>query len=105
MSSIVELSKLIEFSSKRIIKKDVVEADGFNIALICLNSGQEISPHMEGYDAAFYVLDGEGVFTIGSEQIAAEKGSIVMSPKEKLRGIKSLKQMSLLGVREEIKSK
>ena len=105
MSSIVELSKLIEFSSKKIIKKDVVEVDGFNIALICLDTGQEIPPHMEGYDAVFYVLDGDGVFTIGSEQITAGKGSIVISPKEKERGIKCLKQMSLLGIREELKSK
>jgi len=105
MSSVYELSKLVEFSSHRILKKDILKAHGFNLALVCLDSGQVIPPHMEGYDAAFLVLDGEGVFTVGEEEIVAGKGSIVMSPKEKLRGIKSVSRLSLLGIREETQNK
>ncbi len=105
MSSIYELSKLVEFSSYRVLKKDILKAHGFNLALVCLDSGQVIPPHMEGYDAAFLVLDGEGVFTVGEEEIVAVKGSIVMSPKEKLRGIKSVSKLSLLGIREETQNK
>ena len=91
--------------SNKIVKKDLLDAGCFNLALICLDDGQEIPPHPEGYDVVFYVLDGEGIITIGYEQLRVTQGSIVFSPKEKDRGIKSLKRLSLLGVRENVKKK
>jgi len=105
MNNMFELVKLIEFSSNRIIKKDILEANGFNLALICLDSGQVIPPHMEGYDAVFYVLDGEGIITVGKEEHSVLEGSLVLSPKQERRGIRSIKRLSLLGIRENVTEK
>jgi len=102
---LIDLKQKVEFSSHKIVKKDLLDAGCFNIALICIETGQEIPSHPEGYDAVFYVLDGEGIITIGVEQFNVSEGSLVFSPKEKNRGIKSLKRLSLLGIRENVKEK
>ena len=99
-SNVIDVKSLVEFSPLRIIKKDLIDVEKFNIALICLESDQEIPPHPENYDAVFYVLGGEGVFTIGEEKLKLKEGSMVFSPKEKVRGIKSLEKLSILGIRE-----
>jgi len=103
--NIIDLKQKVEFSSHKIVKKDLLDAGCFNLALICLDAGQEIPPHPEGYDVVFYVLDGEGIITIGREQLKVAQGSIVFSQKEKNRGIKSLKRLSLLGIRESVREK
>jgi quercetin dioxygenase-like cupin family protein len=102
---LIDLKQKIEFSSHKIVKKGLLDAGCFNLALICLDAGQEIPPHPEGYDVVFYVLDGEGIITIGVEQFNVSEGSLVFSPKEKKRGIKSLKRLSLLGIRESVREK
>ncbi|MBS7619167.1 cupin domain-containing protein [Candidatus Bathyarchaeota archaeon] len=65
--------------------------------------GQEIPSHPENYDAVFFVLKGEGVFTIGEEKLTLKEGSMIFSSKEKVRGIRSLKRLSILGIRERVK--
>jgi len=103
--NIINLKQKVEFSSHKIVKKDLLDAGCFNIALICMETGQEIPPHPEGYDVVFYVLDGEGVITIGGEQIKVDQGSMIFSPKEENRGIKSQKRLSILGIRESVREK
>jgi len=101
--NILDMMQRFDFSARKMVKRDLLDAGCFNLALICLDDGQEIPSHSEGYDAVFYVLDGEGVVTIGVEELSVSEGSLVFSPKEKNRGIRSLKRMSLLGIRENVR--
>jgi quercetin dioxygenase-like cupin family protein len=72
----------------------------FNIVLVCLETGQEIPPRSEPYDVCFYVIDGEGTFTVGNREAQLTAGSMVFAPANASRGIKSAKRLSILGVQE-----
>ena len=101
-SPVVNVFDLVEYKPDRITMKRLLDAGGFNLALVCLDAGQEILPHPEAYDAVFYVVEGKGVFTVGAEENTLEAGSMIFSPKEKLRGIRSIDGLSVLGIRETV---
>ena len=99
-NSKINVHDLIEYNPNKVSMKKLLDAGSFNLALICLDVDQEISPHPEGYDVVFYVVEGLGVFTVGVEEYTLGAGSMIFSPKEKLRGIRSLEKLSILGIRE-----
>jgi len=95
-----ELSELAEFSKTESVRKILYETRAFNVVLVCLETGQEISPHPESYDVCFYVIDGEGTFTVGDRQIDLNKGSMIFAPENITRGMKSKERLTLLGIQE-----
>ena len=103
--SLIDLNQMLEFLPDRVMKKDLMNAEFLNLSLICLDTGQQIPPHLEGYDAVFYVLHGEGVITVGKEEYSVSEGCLVFSPKQEIRGIRSVKRLSLLGIRENVTEK
>jgi len=103
--NIKEMQRNLESSTNKVAKKDLLDAGYFNLALIYLNEGQEIPPHPEGYDVVFYVIDGEGTITVGVEQFEVTEGSLIYSPKNMNRGIKCVRKLSLLGIRENVEEK
>jgi quercetin dioxygenase-like cupin family protein len=108
--NVVNLNKLVEFSQKdslldtiekrQRVKKNVLKTKKFNIVLICLESGQEIPPRSEPYEVCFYIIDGSGTFTVGEEKYDLAEGNIVFVPANVVRGIKSNKRLTLLGIQE-----
>ena len=110
MAKIVNVHKLVEFSHKegvlntmedrRRVKKDVLRTKSFNIVLICLDIGQEIPLRPEPYDVCFYVIEGQGTFTVGNKQTELNAGSIIFAPANIAREIKSTKRLSILGIQE-----
>ena len=95
-----DLTKLTEFSNAQRVKKDIYRTKMFNDVLICLETGQEIPPRPEPYDVCFYVIEGEGVFTVGEEQAELGAGSMIFAPADVARGIKTIKRLSILGIQE-----
>ena len=67
------------------------------LPVICIMPGQEIPPH-PGATGCFYVLEGKGIFTLGSEKIEISAGSLVVVPKGGVRGIKPTEKLILFAV-------
>lgn len=95
-----DLTKLTEFSKTQRIKKDIYRTKMFNIVLVCLETGQEIPLRKEPYDVCFYVIDGQGIFTVGDKTAELTAGSIIFAPANVARGIKSTRRSSILGIQE-----
>ena len=110
MAKVLDLNKLVEFSQKqgllnsmedrRRVKKDVLKTRSFNLVLICLETGQEIPPRPEPYEVCFYVIEGQGTFTVGDKQAELNAGSMIFAPANVARGIKSAKRLSVLGIQQ-----
>lgn len=110
MAKIFDLNKLAEFSQKqgmlstseerRPDKKDLLKTTHFNVALICLESGQEIPPRPEPYAVCFYVIGGKGLFTVGNEQVELAAGEMIFAPGGEARGILSQERLTLLGIQD-----
>ena len=106
----MDLHELTEFSQekgvldtmekRRHVKKNVLQTRNFNIVLVCLESGQEIPARPELYDVCFYVVEGNGTFTVGSEKVELSRGNIIFAPADVPRGIKSAERLVVLGIQE-----
>jgi quercetin dioxygenase-like cupin family protein len=95
-----DLTKLAEFSKTQRVKKDLCKTKWFNIVLVCLETGQEIPPRPEPYEVCFYVIEGQGTFTVGDKQAELNAGSMIIAPANVARGIKSTKRLSVLGIQQ-----
>ena len=95
-----DLRKLVDFSQTERVKKDIYKTKMFNLVLVCLETGQEIPSRPEPYGVCFYVIEGEGVFTVGGEQANLRDGQMTFVPANVSRGIKSTKRLSILGIQE-----
>jgi quercetin dioxygenase-like cupin family protein len=95
-----DLTELTEFSKTQRVKKDICKTKMFNIVLVCLETGQEIPSRPEPYDVCFYVIEGQGTFTVGNKQTELNAGSMIFAPANVARGIKSTKRSSILGIQE-----
>ena len=110
MTKVFDIKKLAEFSQKqgllsttedrRPVKKDLLKTANFNVALICLESGQEIPAHPEPYGVCFYVIDGKGRFIVGNEQFELAAGEMIFAPAGEARGILSRERLTLLGIQD-----
>ncbi len=81
-------------------KETVLKARFLNALLIRLDATAEIPPHYEDYDAVFYVIEGEGQFTIGESIMNGVKGMLINAPKEHIRGIRTTSSLLILGLQE-----
>jgi len=93
------LANFVEFMTGDRVKKDVFKGKHFNIVVVCLDSGYEITPHDEPYDVFFYVISGKGVFTAGKKQWQSGPGSMIFAPAGP-RGIKCIERLTILGIQE-----
>jgi len=110
LAKVFNLNTLTEFSRKQgllnisenleAVKKDLLRTGSFNVALICLEAGQEIPSHPEPYGVCFYVINGKGVFTVGSEQFELASGEMIFAQANEARGILSKERLTLLGVQD-----
>ena len=98
----MDLLKAAEFSPEGPVKKDLVSIEGSNIVLVCLEDGQEILPHPEPYAVAFVVLQGEGTITAGTVEHQAIPLHLVSIKKDENRGIRCVRRMVLLGIRDDV---
>ena len=110
MAKVFDLNKLVAFSNKqgllsamedrRRVKKDLLKTSNFNIVVICLDTGQEIPLRPEPYAVCFYVVDGKGIFTVGTERVELDRGGLIFAPADEARGIKSIEKLTLLGIQD-----
>ena len=110
MTKVFDLNKLITFSQKKgvlnipedllAVKKDLLTNNNFTVALISLETGQEIPLHPEPYGACFYVISGKGIFTIGKEQFELSNGQMIFAPADEVRAIQSLEKLVLIGIHD-----
>ncbi len=94
-----DLSQFVNFLPNEKTKSNVFRGNHFNVVVICLDDGYEITPHHEPYDVFFYVISGKGSITAGEKQWNAKSGSMIFAPAG-IRGIKCLERITILGIQE-----
>ena len=65
----------------KFFKTTLWQSENLTLGLNCLEAGQIQKVHAhDGADKIYYVLEGEGNFTIGEEQRAAKRGMLIVAP-------------------------
>ena len=66
---------------EKFFKTTLWQSPHLTLGLNCLEPGQIQNVHAhDGADKIYYVLEGKGNFTIGTEQRVAEQGTLIVAP-------------------------
>ncbi|GBD99046.1 cupin domain protein [bacterium BMS3Abin07] len=81
MAEILDLKKMINFNPDKISREMIADKPEMRVALMCLEPGQELTPHKAPLRLMMYCVEGKGIFTVGDEEIeAGEKTAILCDP-------------------------
>ena len=86
-------------AAEKFYKATLWQGEHFMVGLNCLEPNQTQSVHAhQGADKLYFVLEGEGRFTIGNEERTATAGALVVAPAGIAHGVKNMsgERLSLL---------
>lgn len=94
--AILNLSKLVDYSTGGIISKQVLKNTSGNITLFSFDKGQGLSEHTAPFDAMVQVLDGEVEIKIGGKPFLLKKGDTIIMPANVSHALHATEQFKML---------
>jgi quercetin dioxygenase-like cupin family protein len=94
----IEIEEVAKFSNERYWLDFVHDSPNIRLILFCFEPGQELPVHSHDVDSEvfLYVIEGEGSFIGGPEDLPAEKGSLLVASVSEPHGIKAKTRMKVL---------
>lgn len=78
---ITALQEALDAPAESIVSRTLYNGDGLRIVLFAFAPGQELTEHTSTREALIHVLEGDGVVTLGDEQVNVSAGSLIrMAP-------------------------
>ena len=78
----------VGMQKEKFYKTTLWQAENLMIGMNCLEPGQEQKAHAhDGADKFYFVLEGRGRFTVGTEVCEMEAGAIVFAPAGVMHGV------------------
>jgi quercetin dioxygenase-like cupin family protein len=88
--NVVNLSDYQQFSQEKMKKNNMFQTPRFFCDIYCFEPGQEQKGHSHGeQDKVYLVLEGQGMFQVGSEKRVLGPGQGTMAPAGKEHGVKN----------------
>ena len=76
----VNLAADVDYVSGSIVSKTLVNSEAVTMTLFAFDAGQGLSEHSAPFDALLQVMEGSLDLKIGSEEVHAECGEMVLMP-------------------------
>ena len=93
---VLTLADFKQFSSEKMKKNNLFQTPRFFCDIYCFEPGQEQKGHIHGeQDKVYIVLEGEGMFQVGSEKQVLGPGQGTMAPAGDEHGVKNHTQQRL----------
>ncbi len=93
---ILDLKKLITFYPDRISREMLADKPEMRVALMCLESGQELKPHKAPMRLLMYCVEGRGTFIIGEEEVEADEKTCLLCDPMVQHGFRADKDSKLV---------
>ena len=88
--TVVNISDFQQFSSEKMKKNNIFQTPRFFCDIYCFEPGQEQKGHIHGeQDKVYLVLEGQGMFQVGSEKQVLGPGQGTMAPAGEQHGVKN----------------
>ncbi len=85
---VIKVRSAVDFKSEKMNKVSLFDTDRFFCDVYCLEPGQSQKVHAhDGSDKVYYVLEGEGRFTIGEEEKVLRADDITLAPAGEAHGV------------------
>jgi quercetin dioxygenase-like cupin family protein len=87
---VAAIAALQRFSAEKMQKVNLFETPRMFCDVYCLEPGQAQKPHAHaGADKIYFVLEGEGEFTVGDEERRLGPGHAVLAPADIDHGVRN----------------
>ena len=94
---VIKVRDVVEFKAEKLNKVSLFDTDRFFCDVYCLEPGQSQKVHAhEGSDKVYYVLEGEGRFTVGSEEMVLAADDITLASAGEVHGVVNHSQDKLV---------
>jgi mannose-6-phosphate isomerase-like protein (cupin superfamily) len=85
---VINLSDYSQFSPEKMKKNNIFQTSRFFCDVYCFEPGQEQKGHVHGdQDKVYLVLEGQGTFTVGSDQQVLGPGQGTLAPAGEPHGV------------------
>ena len=85
---VINVRDVFEFGPEKMKKISLFDTDNFFCDIYCLEPGQFQKVHShEGSDKVYFVLQGQGKFTVGSEEKELSENQITIAPSGEDHGV------------------
>ena len=94
----IEIDEVAKFKEDSFYLNFIHDSQNMRLILFCFEEGQELPVHSHDVESEVFlcVLEGEGFFTGGEEDVPVEKGSLLISPVSEPHGIRARTRMKVL---------
>jgi len=93
---VLNLDKMIEYSSGGVISKQVLKNLSGNLTLFSFDQGQGLTEHTAPFDAIVQILDGEAEIIIGGNPNLVKKGESIIMPANIPHALQAVKRFKML---------
>jgi quercetin dioxygenase-like cupin family protein len=88
--NVINLSNYQQFNQEKMKKNNIFQTARFFCDIYCFEPGQEQKGHIHGeQDKVYLVLEGQGMFQVGSEKQVLGPGQGTMAPAGEEHGVKN----------------
>lgn len=92
----IDFKKLIKYSEKGILSKELEIGEEINLTLFCMGKGTEISDHTSTKNGFIYVIEGKGIFNLKGKEIKMLPNVLISFKKKAIHSLKVEKDTSFL---------
>lgn len=94
--SVLDLEKLVEYSSGGVVSKQVLKSQAGNITLFSFDKGQGLTEHTAPFDAMVQILDGEAEITVNHQPFHLKKGETIIMPANFPHALQAVESFKML---------
>lgn len=94
----IETEEVAKFKKESFWLDVIHESPNMKLILFCFEPGQELPVHSHDVESEvfLFVVEGEGFFTGGVEDVPVKKGSLLVSPVSEPHGVRAKTRMKVL---------
>ena len=93
----IKIEEMAQFNSEKMQKVNLYESPRMFCDIYCLEPGQKQKVHThDGNDKIYYVVQGEGLFTIGQKNRLLQSGEIVCASSGEPHGVENTSSERLI---------
>ncbi|NJN18212.1 MAG: cupin domain-containing protein [Oscillochloris sp.] len=97
MAMVIDYRAHVGAHPDKFFKSTLFQSDHILLGLNCLEPGQEQHVHTHaGQDKFYFVIEGEGMFSVGVEECAAGAGMVIWAPADVPHGVRNSGEQRLV---------
>ncbi len=90
------IKDIINYSEGGILSKEIIKTKENDVTLFCMAEGTKISDHTSTKEGFVYVVEGNGIFFLGKEEIEMKEGVFIYLKKNIVHSLRVNKNTSFL---------